>query len=153
VKKTLFWGAAPCSLVEVYRRFRGRVPAASIIRTMSKPRARNRFEMGTGWTRQNLGRTNGEEDEDQVRAREPMGEGRTTAWPKGGDKSLPYLKPIPRARLTHRPDDEAASTSETSVNFCETTRRSIPEDSYLHARRRENLKFHLPQRLMRWKRT
>jgi hypothetical protein len=27
---------------------------------------------------------------------------------------------------------EAASTSETSVNFYETTRRNIPEDSHLH---------------------
>jgi hypothetical protein len=37
---------------------------------------------------------------------------------------------------------EAASTSETSVNFCQTTRRNNPEDSHLHTRRRENLKFH-----------
>jgi hypothetical protein len=35
-----------------------------------------------------------------------------------------------------------ASTSETSVNFCETTRRNNPEDSRLHTRRRENLKSH-----------
>jgi hypothetical protein len=35
---------------------------------------------------------------------------------------------------------EAASTSETSVNFYETTRRNIPEDSHLHTRRRKNLK-------------
>jgi hypothetical protein len=34
---------------------------------------------------------------------------------------------------------EAASTSETSINFYQTTRRS-PEDSHLHTRRRENLK-------------
>jgi hypothetical protein len=34
---------------------------------------------------------------------------------------------------------EAASTSETSVN-CQTTRCNIPEDSYLHTRRRENLR-------------
>jgi hypothetical protein len=27
---------------------------------------------------------------------------------------------------------EAANTSETSVNFYQTTRRSIPEDSHLH---------------------
>jgi hypothetical protein len=33
-----------------------------------------------------------------------------------------------------------ASISETSVNFYQTTRRNIPEDSYLHTRRRENLK-------------
>jgi hypothetical protein len=46
------------------------------------------------------------------------------------------------------PDDcgknmmKAASTPEMSVNFYQTTRRNIPEDSYLHARRRENLKSH-----------
>jgi hypothetical protein len=34
----------------------------------------------------------------------------------------------------------AASTSETSINFCETTRRNNPEDSHLRTRRRENLK-------------
>jgi hypothetical protein len=37
---------------------------------------------------------------------------------------------------------EAASTSETSVNFYQTTRRNIPEDNHLHTRRRENLKSH-----------
>jgi hypothetical protein len=35
---------------------------------------------------------------------------------------------------------EAVSTSEASVNFCETTRRNIPEDSHFHTCRRENLK-------------
>jgi hypothetical protein len=35
---------------------------------------------------------------------------------------------------------EAASTSETSVNFYQTTRRYNPEYSHLHTRRRENLK-------------
>jgi hypothetical protein len=35
---------------------------------------------------------------------------------------------------------EAASTSETLVNFYETTQRYNPEDSHLHTRRRENLK-------------
>jgi hypothetical protein len=34
----------------------------------------------------------------------------------------------------------AANTSETSVNFYQTTRRNISEDSHLHTRRRENLK-------------
>jgi hypothetical protein len=34
------------------------------------------------------------------------------------------------------------STSETSVNFYETTRRKTPEDSHLHIHRRENLKSH-----------
>jgi hypothetical protein len=37
---------------------------------------------------------------------------------------------------------EAASISETSVNFYQTTRRNNPEDSHLHIRRRENLKSH-----------
>jgi hypothetical protein len=35
---------------------------------------------------------------------------------------------------------EAASTSETLVNFYQTTRRYNPEDSHLHNLRRENLK-------------
>jgi hypothetical protein len=35
---------------------------------------------------------------------------------------------------------EAARTSETSVNFYQTTWRYNSEDSYLHTRRRENLK-------------
>jgi hypothetical protein len=38
---------------------------------------------------------------------------------------------------------EAVSSSETSVNIYQTTRRNIPEDSHLHARRRENLKSHV----------
>jgi hypothetical protein len=37
---------------------------------------------------------------------------------------------------------EAASTFKTSVNFYETTRRYISEDSHFHTRRRENLKSH-----------
>jgi hypothetical protein len=35
---------------------------------------------------------------------------------------------------------EAASTSETSLNFYQTTRRYNPEDGHLHTRIRENLK-------------
>jgi hypothetical protein len=35
---------------------------------------------------------------------------------------------------------EAVSTCEKSVNFYETTRRNIPEDSHLHTRHREHLK-------------
>jgi hypothetical protein len=38
---------------------------------------------------------------------------------------------------------EAAKTSETSVNFYQTTQRQNPEDTILHTRRRENLKCHL----------
>jgi hypothetical protein len=37
---------------------------------------------------------------------------------------------------------EVASTSETSVNFYQTTRRNNPEDSNCRTRRRENLKSH-----------
>jgi hypothetical protein len=38
---------------------------------------------------------------------------------------------------------EAVSTSETSVNFYQTARRNIPEDSHPHTRRRENLEYQL----------
>jgi hypothetical protein len=38
---------------------------------------------------------------------------------------------------------EAGRTSETSVNFYESTRRNIPEDGHLHTSRRENLKSHI----------
>jgi hypothetical protein len=43
----------------------------------------------------------------------------------------------------HLQGKEAASTSETSVNFCQTTRRNNPEDSHLHTRHRGNLKSQL----------
>jgi hypothetical protein len=36
---------------------------------------------------------------------------------------------------------EAARTSETLVNFYQTTQRYNPEDSHLRTHRRENLKF------------
>jgi hypothetical protein len=38
---------------------------------------------------------------------------------------------------------EAERTSETLVNFYQTTRRYNPEDSHLHTRRRESLKTYL----------
>jgi hypothetical protein len=38
---------------------------------------------------------------------------------------------------------EAASTSETSVNFYQTTLRNNTEDNHFHIRRRENLKSHV----------
>jgi hypothetical protein len=37
---------------------------------------------------------------------------------------------------------ETETTSATSVNIYQTTRRNIPEDSHHHTRRRENLKSH-----------
>jgi hypothetical protein len=37
---------------------------------------------------------------------------------------------------------EAASTSETSVRFYQTTRRINPKDSHFHSRRREKLESH-----------
>jgi hypothetical protein len=42
---------------------------------------------------------------------------------------------------------EAANTSETSVNFYQTTLRNNPEDNHLHTRGSENLKLtttHIP---------
>jgi hypothetical protein len=38
---------------------------------------------------------------------------------------------------------EAESTSETSVNFYQTTQHNNPEDSHLHTRCHENLKPHI----------
>jgi hypothetical protein len=38
---------------------------------------------------------------------------------------------------------EAVINSETSVSFYQTIRRNIPEDSHLHTRRQEILKYHL----------
>jgi hypothetical protein len=38
---------------------------------------------------------------------------------------------------------EVASTSETSVNFYQTTGRNSKENRHLHTRRRENLKSHI----------
>jgi hypothetical protein len=44
---------------------------------------------------------------------------------------------------------EAARTSETLVNFYQTTRRYNPEDSHLHTHRRENLKSYAEKYIMR----
>jgi hypothetical protein len=41
----------------------------------------------------------------------------------------------------------SVNTSETSVNFYQTTLHNIPEDSHLHTRRRENLKSHVEHAL------
>jgi hypothetical protein len=43
---------------------------------------------------------------------------------------------------------EAARTSETLVNFYQTTWRYNPEDSHLRTHRRENLKSYLANMLM-----
>jgi hypothetical protein len=75
MKMAVFWVLAPCSLAEIYRRFRG-------------------------------------------------------AW-------LPASSGLIALMI------EAVNTSETSVNFYQTTRRNNPEDSHLHTQRRENLKSHL----------
>jgi hypothetical protein len=40
---------------------------------------------------------------------------------------------------------EAARTSETLLNFYQTTRRYNPEDSHLRIHRRENLKSYITQ--------
>jgi hypothetical protein len=62
-------------------------------------------------------------------------------FPKGARflslASRPDLTPY---KLGRSPWWRAASTSETSVNFYQTTRRNNPEDSHLHTRCSENLK-------------
>jgi hypothetical protein len=69
-----------------------------------------------------------------------------------------YRRFIGACCLHHRPDNqsskhialmmETANTSETSVNFYQTTRRNIPEDIHLRTRCRENLKFCLTLQLL-----
>jgi hypothetical protein len=46
---------------------------------------------------------------------------------------------------------EAASTSETTVNFFQTTQRNIQDNSHLHTRRRENLKSHIQKNCLHWR--
>jgi hypothetical protein len=41
---------------------------------------------------------------------------------------------------------ETASTSETSANFYQTTRRYNPEDSHFHTHRHENLRYYQASR-------
>jgi hypothetical protein len=57
------------------------------------------------------------------------------------------LPPASKYRL----DCEAVNMFETSINFCETTERVIPEDSHLHTCRWENLKSHLRTYTFPWK--
>jgi hypothetical protein len=45
---------------------------------------------------------------------------------------------------------EAASSSETPVSFCQTTRRNVLEDDYLHTGRRENLKSQTDWTTVSW---
>jgi hypothetical protein len=42
------------------------------------------------------------------------------------------MKPIALERLTHRKQQEAVSTSETSADFFQTTRRNNTEDGHLN---------------------
>lgn len=46
--------------------------------------------------------------------------------------------------MTHRPDNGAVSTCETSVKVYKATRRRNPEEKNFHARRRENVRPHIP---------
>jgi hypothetical protein len=45
---------------------------------------------------------------------------------------------------------EAARTSETLVNFYQTTRRYNPEDSHLRTHRRENLKSYIINKILKF---
>jgi predicted AlkP superfamily pyrophosphatase or phosphodiesterase len=58
--------------------------------------------------------------------------------PPSGSKHL-WNVGKPLADYTVQQLHQAASTSETSVNFYQTTRHN-PEDSHFHTRRHENLK-------------
>jgi hypothetical protein len=67
---------------------------------------------------------------------------RRVVWQKFTDVSLvlaAYIIVVVMVALMM----EAVGTSETSVNFYETTWSNISQGSQLHTRRRENLKSHL----------
>jgi hypothetical protein len=65
---------------------------------------------------------------------------RRVVWLKFADVSEVLSASVMRI---HRPDDGGSKASETLVNFYQTTRRNIPENSHLHNRRSENLKSQL----------
>jgi hypothetical protein len=92
------------------------VLTASIIKPMSKPRARNWFET---W--------------------EPVGQGRTLAGPVGKRVRIGLEEGSQWEKGGPQPGN--SRHSETSVCFYQTIRCNIPEDILLHTRRRENLKF------------
>jgi hypothetical protein len=121
MKMAVFWVVVPCSLVQVYRV--SEVLAASIIRAMSKTRTKKRFEIRETdmghflFSLPGICELHLSFSPLLVRlwsALLPLapllspdphplphwsGQGSTLSdW-------LPHLKPIPRARLTHRPDD------------------------------------------------
>jgi hypothetical protein len=69
---------------------------------------------------------------------------RRVVWWKFTGVSQMLAASIIRVMSKPRADySSAASTSETSVNFHQTTRRNIPEDSHLYTHRHENLKFRI----------
>jgi hypothetical protein len=63
---------------------------------------------------------------------------RCVVWYKFTDVSEVLIASIVIALMM-----EAVNTSETSVNFYQTTQHNIPEDSHLHTCRRDNPKSHL----------
>jgi hypothetical protein len=63
---------------------------------------------------------------------------RHVVWEKFTDISEVLAASIIRAVIALMM--EAASTSETSVNFCQTAQRNNPEDSRPHTHRHEKLK-------------
>jgi hypothetical protein len=67
---------------------------------------------------------------------------RRVVWYKFANVSEVLFASIIKARSLISLIMESLSTSETSVNFYETTRRNIPEDRHFHALRRENPKSH-----------
>jgi hypothetical protein len=62
---------------------------------------------------------------------------RRVLWYKLTDVSEVHIGPVIRAMM------EAACTSETSVNFYQTTRHNTPDDNHLHTLRHEKLKSQL----------
>jgi hypothetical protein len=74
-------------------------------------------------------------DEKRAHSRVSM----TTNHLKTGAEPTVVTSCRPMLRGGDRPDDRGRSTSETSVNFYQATRRNNPEDSDLHIRETSNL--------------
>jgi hypothetical protein len=114
LKMAVFWVVAPCSLVEVNQRFRG---PCCLHHQGDEYAARVETVRDIG-----------------------MNQPRQKPWADQWvtDSYVPnrfHMHGLLIALIM-----EAARTSETLVNFYQTTRRYNPEDSHLRAHRRENLK-------------
>jgi hypothetical protein len=131
MKMTVFWDIAPCNLLEVYRRFRSfcclHHQGDESQRTVIFMKTLVRNLSGKRPLRRLLGLTKGYVDQDMIQKRAEQ-----RRWSTLGCCHILYFT----VNVVY-PDD-GGSISKTSVNFYQTARCNISEDSHLHFRRREN---------------